>query len=347
MKDLTFTIPEILSLIGAVQCTYVMVYVLTRSGNFARAILPAFYFLVLCIAFLTDFANSNLHKLVPYYAYIQWAAWFSGPPISVLLVVQIAQITKTPDFRHYWVLLLIPLAFISALVLTKNEPDLQESMLIVTGLVAGGVSLLTIWANRGLFSAISKEKIGKSRYWLILTLIFTNICFLAVMLSALSDTVPMSNVIQTRTILGLGFVYLVSTSLFRIYPQAVQLKTLPASSRIALSEENLSLIQKIERLMTLDKVYQEPTYSRTDLARECNVSESLISKVINEHFQKSLPQLLNEYRIEDAIRLLSQTAAPVSTIAKEVGFNSLPSFNRAFKDVSGVSPSEYRKAEKR
>jgi AraC-like DNA-binding protein len=90
-------------------------------------------------------------------------------------------------------------------------------------------------------------------------------------------------------------------------------------------------------------VYQEPTYSRTDLARECDTSETIISRVINAHFGKSFPQLINEYRVEDAKQLLIQTSAPVKVIAGDVGFNSLASFNRVFKDTTGESPSKFRK----
>jgi AraC-like DNA-binding protein len=94
----------------------------------------------------------------------------------------------------------------------------------------------------------------------------------------------------------------------------------------------------------MEKVYQEPTYSRADLARECSAPESTVSRVINVHFGKSFPQLMNERRIADAKRLLQQTDAPVAKIASEVGFNSLPSFNRVFKDMTGDSPSSFRKS---
>jgi AraC-like DNA-binding protein len=162
--------------------------------------------------------------------------------------------------------------------------------------------------------------------------------------------VPADDIVLVRTVLGLGFVYIVGTSLFRIYPQAVQVEMKSVqqqgvtSAPLSLQERDLAL--KIEKLMTMDKVYQESTYSRTDLARECNTSETVISRVINEHFGKSLPQLLNEHRIADAKRLLTDTDAPVRVVAEQVGFNSLPSFNRVFKEMTGVAPSQFRKAPK-
>ena len=141
---------------------------------------------------------------------------------------------------------------------------------------------------------------------------------------------PMDGVLM-RTVLGLGFVYLVSTSLLRMFPAGTRVSaTTVQAEQEAMSDEEKALARKIEDLLNLDKVYQEPTYSRSDLARECDASETVISKVINVHFQKSFPQIMNERRIEDAKRLLVETEAAVKTVADEVGFNSLPSFNRVF-----------------
>jgi len=89
-------------------------------------------------------------------------------------------------------------------------------------------------------------------------------------------------------------------------------------------------------------VYQEPTYSRSDLARELNVAETAISRVINIYFGKSFPQVLNERRIVDAQRLLRETPAPVKQVAEEVGFNSMATFNRVFREAVGHTPTEFR-----
>jgi AraC-like DNA-binding protein len=343
--DLRFTIPEILSLIGVAQCVYLLVYMIFRAGRLARVGLPLLYFLVLGLAFLYDFAAGYLGSEIPYYEYIRWALWFYGPPLSVLLAVQIAQITRVPDARHYWVVLLIPIAFLFSFVVGSPAGNVQE-WLVVSGLVAGAVSMLAVWANMRLFKQMLEEKTGKARYWLIIALMTMNISFLVTMLFSLNTGISNHDVMLVRTVLGLGFVYIVGTGLFRLYPQAVQLELKHQQSSGPLSGPEKELALKIEKLMTMDKVYQESTYSRTDLARECNTSETVISRVINEHFGKSLPQLLNEHRIADAKRLLAETDAPVRVVAEQVGFNSLPSFNRVFKEMTGVAPSQFRKSGK-
>lgn len=346
MEQIQFTIPEILSLIGVTQCVYFLVYMIMRAGRLSRAGLPILYFFVLAIAFLSDAAERFLGSSIDYYFYLQWAAWFLGPPLSVLLVIQVAQIGRTPELKHFWVLALIPAAFLAARLAVPSEgcsgaepcPELQAA-LIVSGIIAGSISLLAIWGQREVFAAITSEKTGKARYWLILALVFTNIFFLGVMLFGLGLPAQAENVLLVRTILGLGFVYLVGTSLFRIYPQAVMLSEIGPDT---LSARDLEIARRIESLMALEKVYHEPAYSRADLARECEVSEAALSRIINLHFNKTFPQLMNEHRIADAKRMLKETDASVRTVAGEVGFNSLATFNRVFKELTGSSPGQFR-----
>lgn len=348
MNNLQFTIPEILSLIGMTQCVYILVYITFRAGRLSRAGLPILYFTILGIAFFFDAARSSLGDSTLWYDKLRWFFWFSGPPVSVLLLTQIAQITQVPPLRHFWVLGLTPLAFGISLLMASQVsgcgelpacPELRE-WLVVTGLIAGGISLLTIWLKRGIFSDVTAGRAGKERYWLILSLIFANIVFLGVMLASLGP-LPVEEAWFIRTVLGLGLVYLANTSLFRIYPQAVKIENRKDDR---LSEEDRILALKIEQLIERDKIYHEAAYSRSDLARELGKPETTISRVINMHFGKSFPQLVNERRVADAQRMLVETKASVKVIAQEVGFNSLASFNRVFKDLAGETPSDYRKA---
>lgn len=339
MEQLQFTIPEILSLIGVTQCVYFLVYMVMRAGRLSRAGLPILYFFVLALAFLLDAAERFLGTSIDNYFYLQWATWFLGPPLSVLLVIQVAQISRTPELKHFWVLALIPAAFLITRLMVPSEgaPEMQ-SALIIFGIIAGCISLLAIWLQRDVFAAITSEKTGKARYWLILALVFTNIFMLGVMMLSLNPAYA-ENALLVRTVLGLGFVYLVGTSLFRIYPQAVMLSDIGPDT---LTARDMEIAGKIESLMALEKVYHEPAYSRADLARECEVSEAALSRIINLHFNKTFPQLMNEHRIEDAKRMLKETDASVRTVAGEVGFNSLATFNRVFKELTGSSPGQFR-----
>ncbi|MCB9982090.1 MAG: helix-turn-helix transcriptional regulator [Rhodospirillales bacterium] len=351
MNQISFSLPEILALIGVIQCTYLIVHIVLRSGMVLRAGLPLVYFLVLGAAFTADLAQNRLQFEGDYYFLVQWFLWFSGPPLSVLLVVQLADMTRAPPLRDYWVLLLLPLSFILSVLSVDAAMGCEDfkscesthELLKVTGLMAGTISLLVIFSKKELMKTLHRQKFGKERYWLIFSLIVLNALFLLAMLLSLTKYISPDEALMLRNILGIGFAYLVSTSLLRIIPRAQTGASQASAAPESLSTEEQALAEKIEGLLQYEKVYQEPTYSRADLARECETSETLVSKVINVHFQKSFPQLMNEYRIEDAKRLLRETNATIQTIARDVGFNSLPSFNRVFKDLTSQPPSQYRK----
>ncbi|MGH1404527.1 MAG: helix-turn-helix domain-containing protein [Alphaproteobacteria bacterium] len=352
METLRFTLSEMLSLFGVMQCLYILVYVSFRAGNLFRVALPLLYFSVLGLAFLIDFSRGYIYELIPYFDVISWGMWTLGTPLSVLLILHMSQITKLPALINWSILLIVPVALTFSIFAGaySNMHCYDEGQvctqffewLNISGLIAGAVSLLVIWFRKNLFEDLLKQKAGKERYWLILSLIMVNISFLFLIVFSTTGYQVDTNLAVIRTILGLGFVYIVSTSLFRIYPSALNVPY-QKKNEGQLSLEEMGLAAKIESLLKLEKIYHENTYSRSDLAQELGVAESTISRVINLYFKKSFPQLLNEYRVEDSKQLLLDTDASIRVVASEVGFNSLPSFNRVFKEITGQSPSSYRK----
>ncbi|MEC8665767.1 MAG: AraC family transcriptional regulator [Pseudomonadota bacterium] len=352
LNTLQFSLPEILSLIGLSQCVYILVYMAFRSGSLKRALIPAFYFLFLGLGFFADFGHSFIGQTSPYYAVAQWFFWFIGPPLSVLLMVQIARIEKLPNAGLFGVLLLTPLAYLFSVAMASRDSEcvipagcpIFMDWLLICGLVSGSISMLAIWLQRGVLEDLNREKRGKERYWLILTLVFANLFFLCLMFMGLEYGFTDQKVVLARTLSGLAFVYLANTSLFRIYPQAMQL--INTNTKDELSADEKTIAYRIEQLVDMDKIYHEASYGRADLARELEIPETVASKIINVHFRKSFPQLLNERRVADAKQLLAETDASMKVVAEEVGFNSLATFNRVFKDMEGVAPSAYRKAAK-
>ncbi len=352
MEHLEFTFSEVLSLIGVVQCVYVIVHVFFRAGNVRQVVLPSLFFFSLSVAFLSDFARSFVSELFSFYEVLGWAAWTVVIPLSVLLIIQMAQINKIPSARNWLVLLFVPVAFAKSYYIASYlylECDGFNGVcqpvidwLNVSTVVMGALALLVIWMRRDLFSGVLSQVAGRERYWLVLALVILNVASLGLTALFVFGYVAYLDYILIRTVFGLGFVYLVSTSMFRIFPSALFTDTKP-SRKDSLGQDDQSLVEAVDRLITLEKVYHEASYSRGDLARELGVSESVISRVINLHYRKSFPKVLNAHRVEDAKRLILDTDVEMSVIAAEVGFNSLTSFNRAFKEFAKQSPSSYRR----
>lgn len=337
---------------GVAQCIYIIVYMVFRADKLKNASVPFMYFFVMGAAFFLDFARRFLSEISHHYEIWGLALWFAGPPLSVLVIMQMVKGGANETLRHYyWVLLLPVLAFLGAygLAFLSADCDAQQEAvthcadfrlwLVLCNILAGGAGLLVLWAKKDLFRNVRSQKYGRERYWLTLTIVINNIFFLALMFSYFNTEITAGEIARIRTLLGLVFIYLVTTSLFRVYPQTL----FKDSASSPLNAADQALADKITGLLEYEKIYHESGYSRSDLAKELGVSEYQASNVINAHFGKSLPQLLNEYRVEDAKRLLEETGADVKVIAEETGFNSIATFNRVFRDITGHTPSAYRK----
>lgn len=350
MENLTFRLPEVLSLIGLVQCVYILVYMVFRAGNLRQAFWPFVYFLVIACGFFLDFAQRILGG-GGIYGVGQWAVWFAGPLLAVALIVRVAG--RPLSVFYGMALLFLPLSFLLAQAMAAADDECRFAVyscavfhqwLVIGGLVSGAVAMLSLWLRRGMLGGLRRQPGGEARFWLVMTLLLMNGAFLGTMLWGMTVAVEATQIIMIRTIIGLGLVYLAGTCLFRIYPFA--LKTAPRVRDIVLNGAEEELLRRIQSLLDREKVYQEPSYSRSDLARELGAAESVVSRIINAHFGKSVPQLLNEYRIADAQRLLRETAAPVRQIAEESGFHSAATFNRVFREVTGRTPTAYRQEAK-
>lgn len=110
--------------------------------------------------------------------------------------------------------------------------------------------------------------------------------------------------------------------------------------------EAQDLKQRLLRLMDNQKPYLQEEFKIGDLAGSLNVPVHHLSELINQQFQGSFFDFVNRYRVEEAKRQLSDPAysdKKILAIAFESGFNNKATFNRVFKQFTGMPPSTYRK----
>ena len=112
--------------------------------------------------------------------------------------------------------------------------------------------------------------------------------------------------------------------------------------------EQSDLLHRIFYVMeTSEEVYQD-TFSLDRLTELVDgTSRNYVSQVLNEHYNRSFPTVLNEYRIREACRRINDLehygTLSNEGIARSVGFNSYPNFVTNFKKFTGLTPSAYRK----
>lgn len=107
------------------------------------------------------------------------------------------------------------------------------------------------------------------------------------------------------------------------------------------------VLAKITNLMETEHLYTNSDLTIGDLAKIAAIQKHKLRKIINSELKyRNFCQFLNHYRILEAKKRLAVTHTPqesISNIAIDIGFSTLSSFNKSFKDITGKTPSGYRK----
>jgi ligand-binding sensor domain-containing protein/AraC-like DNA-binding protein len=109
-------------------------------------------------------------------------------------------------------------------------------------------------------------------------------------------------------------------------------------------------IKKLDYFMEIEKVYRDENISLQSLSKKISITPHQLSRIINEKLDKNFPDFINTYRVEEAKKILAdprQTDRKILTIAFDVGFNTKVAFNTAFKKYTKMTPSEFRKNERK
>ena len=122
-------------------------------------------------------------------------------------------------------------------------------------------------------------------------------------------------------------------------------------SNSSISDEFKTMLEvSISKKMRKEKLFLRKDLTLEQLAKMLDTNRRYVSIVINERFQKNFSSFINEFRIKEAMRLMSNPEYKkytIESIAEKVGFNSISAFNSAFKKVAGVTPSTFMKSVKK
>ncbi|MDL2228174.1 AraC family transcriptional regulator [Bacteroidales bacterium OttesenSCG-928-K03] len=106
------------------------------------------------------------------------------------------------------------------------------------------------------------------------------------------------------------------------------------------------IMESIEKIMSEKELYKRNDLSLDILSAETGINRYYISLALNRCSGKNFNGYVNEYRIKEAIRIMSEPAnknLTIDAIAFDAGFNDRQSFHRVFKNKTGLSPGDFRK----
>lgn len=104
------------------------------------------------------------------------------------------------------------------------------------------------------------------------------------------------------------------------------------------------IFNEVDQLMKEHQLFMEPEITLKDVSDKLNAPSAVVSQAIKIYTNHSFPSYINSFRVNMVIEKINSPLFKTYTIlslALESGFNSKASFNRIFKQQTGITPSEY------
>jgi AraC-like DNA-binding protein len=218
---------------------------------------------------------------------------------------------------------------------------------ILSLLVYGGLLLRMYVKNKERLLRFTPSQ----QKWMRTMVIFVEIYVLAYLIYGiiLMNVIPhfdfLSNVqisIIASMVLYIGYTSYLQPNLFAVKTGLTSAKKYYKSSLTPSYSSELK--DKLVYLLETEKIYRQNTINLDILSEKLDTTRHNASQVINENFNLSFFELINTYRIKDALEILkndTEKKMNIIEVAYEVGFNNKVSFNKSFKKFRDQTPSQY------
>lgn len=189
----------------------------------------------------------------------------------------------------------------------------------------------------------------RSRFYFVITLAFT------ILIYALSDVLlvtPYAELVPTiKATIVLPSIIWTAFWFLKLSPDALTFETQSETIEPQLSEREEELAEKLSSVMQGEKAYLQSGLTIEHLATQIGSTEHALRALINgqlgyRHFSSYLNSMRIAHVKEDFLNPRKSDTS-ILTIALDAGFNSISPFNRAFKKIEGITPSQFRRERKK
>lgn len=158
------------------------------------------------------------------------------------------------------------------------------------------------------------------------------------------DAITVLQILQRSAIFGITLYFLLSNFMIR---SGFFFKEIPKPKPSVVDDPQLRA--KLQDLMEDQRVYKKEGLTIGQLAELMNEQEYRLRRLINGQLGfRNFNDFLNQYRVNEACEILSNPAQSRKTIleiAYDLGYQSIGPFNKAFKELKGITPTAYRKGQ--
>lgn len=359
--------------IGISQSLFAGLLIATRKPrNMANQVLAAWFFLI-CIEMVIVLLNSTLVELYS----IKVLPFTYGP---LMFLYAKLMTTEHPEFnyRYLWhfapfaVFFIVSMIFLNKPVMEGSKGFLVVDRFISLRIIYGASFFISITAysiatflvihrhQENLKSLVSYSSAKFTLQWLIGLSVTFYISYVLVFIVGLIDILinfmpfdpyELSFIGLTIFAFLYGFFGFNQPSIFEeIAPHKgiVPDETMEENGKYArsgLKKKDIAQIrQAVLQYMDEKKPYLDRELTINDVAADLGIPRHFITEVINQHMGKNFYYLINEYRVEEVKRRLTDPKYKhftILAIAYDAGFNSKSAFNTIFKDMTGMTPSQY------
>lgn len=291
-----------------------------------------------------------LRPLVAESAYLAWLLSIASCATCGLAWLLSRELFKPPALRPLWPPILVAGLFTLAATLITLQvwlPNLQPGSLtallhMFITLISSTVLLLPlVEATEGVRGIADKQE---QRFRL-----FFAAGYGLLLLASLTASIPAFAATQSeiKTTLAVLALFAAAGALhYRLRHPLPNIDQLKQRKKIHAPECNLVIAGKVKEQLEHHQIFLDAELKVAGLAEKIGELEYKVTQCITGDLQfRNFNHMVNTYRIAHAQKLLSDPAhadCSILTIAMDSGFNSVGPFNRAFKELVGKTPSEYR-----
>lgn len=339
--DLLFSAAEVLRWVGAAQLALLIVYFVRSGANGRYA--AFFCFTLICYLIAAPVLA------FPGWPLVRWIVLFGAFGVAYALwILSRAIFDDSFRYRAIDAIALIMLEGLSFLSYSSGGdflPGFLEPIgrLFPQLINLGFIIATLILVQRGAVSDMIEERRKFRRVFVMVSGIYI-VIVLAAEIGLKQVRVP--RLLDSANILSVvALIYYFSFRLLELKPRFFL-----GTPSLVINEAERSLSENIRKLMEDQKLFVREDLNARVIATILNEQEYKVRRAINGAMgYRNFYDFLNHFRIEAACNVLADEAnqsTPILRIAMDCGYASLAPFNRAFKALKGISPSEFRRREK-
>jgi len=272
----------------------------------------------------------------------------SGADLFRLEIYVVPLLTTPPAFYFFSKEILLPDSRNSAFQLVHFLP-LAISIAVPASIIAPIAFAIgaaySLWFTQIVYGM--RRHVSRFKFEMFFFGFFAVLAVLVLLLGIFTAFIePSIFYVAYSNLIGVAFVLIVAALI--VFPEI--LSDISDAANLSYASSTLNdvdvemVVARLEKLMSVDKIFQNESLNLASLADAMSLSSHQLSELINTQFGVGFSRYVRMQRVEEAKRLLHEDArSSILSISLMTGFKSQSNFYAAFREITGEAPGRYRR----